>query len=78
MLKGMLRVLDDQQMDRLHEGVLNVLATTGLHIRGDFLLRALADARCRVDFDAQRAWFKPDLVERQIAASRREVSRIVK
>jgi len=70
MLKGMLRVLDDQQMDRLHEGVLNVLATTGLHIRGDFLLRALADARCRVDFDAQRAWFKPDLVERQIAAQR--------
>lgn len=44
MLKGMRRALDDRQMDRLHEGVLNVLARTGPQVRGDFLLRALADA----------------------------------
>ena len=38
--------------------------------RGEFLLRALADAGCRVDFAAKRAWFKPEIVERQIAAQR--------
>jgi len=70
MLKGMLRVLDEEQMDRLHEGILGVLERTGLQIRGDFLLRALAEAGCRVDFDAQRAWFRPDLVEKQLAAQR--------
>lgn len=70
MLKGMLRALSDEQMARLHEGALQVLEATGLHIRGRFLLQALADAGCRVDFAAQRAWFKPDLVEKQIAAQR--------
>ena len=42
----------------------------GLLIRGEFLLRALADAGCRVDFKKQRAWFRPDLVERQVEAQR--------
>ena len=70
MLQGLLRVLDDEQMDRLHAGALRVLERTGLQIQGDFLLSALADAGCKVDFDNQRAWFKPDLVERQIEAQR--------
>ena len=70
MLKGLLRVLDDGEMERLHEGALNVLENTGLHIRGEFLLTALADAGCKVDFEKQRAWFRPDLVERQIAGQR--------
>ena len=68
MLKGTLAVIDTQEMERLHEAVLNVLEKTGLRIEGDFLLAALADAGCRVDFDSHRAWFKPELVERQIAA----------
>ena len=33
-------------------------------------IEALADAGCKVDFEKQRAWFKPDLVERQIEAQR--------
>ncbi len=70
MLKGLLRVLDESQMDRIHEAALRVLEKTGLVIRGDFLLRALADAGCRVDFESQRAWFKPDLVETQIEGQR--------
>lgn len=70
MLQGFLRVLDDEQIDRLHEGALRVLERTGLQIQGEFLLQALADAGCRVDFAAHRAWFPPELVERQIAAQR--------
>ena len=70
MLKGFLRVLEPEQMERLHRGTLEVLERTGLRIQGEFLLRALADAGCRVDFAARRAWFQPELVERQIAAQR--------
>jgi trimethylamine--corrinoid protein Co-methyltransferase len=47
-----------------------VLERTGLLIRGEFLLRALADAGCKVDFAKQRAWFTPDVVERQIGAQK--------
>ncbi len=70
MLKGLLRVIDPKQMEKLHRGTLEVLERTGLRIQGEFLLRALADAGCRVDFASRRAWFKPELVERQIAAQR--------
>lgn len=76
MLDGLLRVLDRPQMDRLHAGVLRVLERTGLQIQGEFLLRALADAGCKVDFAAHRAWFQPDLVERQIAAQRDRYSMV--
>lgn len=70
MLKGLLRVLESDQMERLHRGALQVLERTGLQIQGEFLLRALADAGCRVDLAARRAWFAPELVERQLAAQR--------
>ena len=70
MLKGLLKVLEPGQMERLHRAVLEVLERTGLQIQGEFLLRALADDGCRVDFAARRAWFKPDLVQRQIDAQR--------
>ncbi len=70
MLKGLLRAIDPAQTEKLHQGTLQVLERTGLRIQGEFLLRALADAGCRVDFAARRAWFQPDLVERQVAAQR--------
>jgi trimethylamine--corrinoid protein Co-methyltransferase len=70
MINGRLRVLNAEEMDRLHDGALRILERTGLQIQGEFLLRALADAGCRVDFAARRAWFAPELVERQIAAQR--------
>jgi trimethylamine--corrinoid protein Co-methyltransferase len=70
MLKGFLRAIEPDQMERLHRATLEVLERTGLQIQGEFLLRALADAGCRVDFAARRAWFEPDLVERQVEAQR--------
>lgn len=70
MLKGLLRVIDDTQMEQVHTSALEVLQNTGMIIRGRFLLKALADAGCRVDFRRERAWFIPDLVERQIEAQR--------
>jgi len=70
MLKGLLKALDNEGMERLHRGALDVLERTGLQIQGEFLLQALADAGCRVDFAAHRAWLRPDLVEQQVAAQR--------
>jgi trimethylamine--corrinoid protein Co-methyltransferase len=70
MLKGLLRVLDDEAMGRIHAAALRVLETTGLQIHGPFLLEALADAGCRVDRAQRRAWLDPDLVERQVEAQR--------
>jgi trimethylamine--corrinoid protein Co-methyltransferase len=70
MIKGLIRVVDDEGMNRIHQAALQVLETTGLIIRGRFLLEALADVGCRVDFEQQRAWFRPDLVVRQIEAQR--------
>ena len=66
MLKGILKVLDTKQMELLHDSALDVLEKTGLQIQGRFLLEALADAGCRVDFEQHRAWLKPELVEKQI------------
>jgi len=70
MLRGLLRPIDRHDMDRLHEGVLRVLEQTGLQIQGEFLLRALAQSGCKVSFPERRAWLRPELVERQIAAQR--------
>ena len=70
MLKGYLKVIDKEQMDKLHGGILEVLQRTGLQIQGRFLLEALADAGCKVDFANHRVWFKPELVEKQIASQR--------
>lgn len=68
MLKKIIKVIDENQMARVHASALKVLEKTGLQIKGKFLLKACADAGCRVDFDNQRVWFKPDLIEKQIKA----------
>jgi trimethylamine--corrinoid protein Co-methyltransferase len=70
MLRGRLQALSAEDLDRLHAGALRILERTGLQIQGQFLLRALAEAGCKVDFAAHRAWFPPELVERQVAAQR--------
>ncbi len=70
MLRGFQRTLDVQQIETLHQAALRILERMGLQIQGRFLLEALADAGCRVDFDAHRAWFRPELVEEQVAAQR--------
>ena len=66
MLKGIIRVLDNDDLNLLHLSILEVLEKTGLKIDGIFLLEALSDAGCRVDFKNKRAWFKPEIVEEQI------------
>ena len=52
MLKGILKVIDKEQMDRLHEGILNVLENTGLQIRSNILSPTQ-------EHDAQSAYTQP-------------------
>ncbi|MBM3709765.1 MAG: hypothetical protein FJW61_05025 [Actinobacteria bacterium] len=66
MLKGIIKVLSNSDLDVLHNSVLDVLEKTGLKIDGLFLLKALQEAGCRVDFKKKQAWFKPEIVEKQI------------
>ncbi len=70
MLKGLLKTISADQMEKIHQAVLHVLEKTGMQIQGKFLLEALADAGCRVDFDKHRVWFNPDLIERQVGAQK--------
>lgn len=65
-----LKTLDAEGIERIHNGALRVLEKTGLRIQGEFLLRALADAGCRIDFEKCRAQIPAELVERQIGAQR--------
>jgi len=66
MLKGMIKVLSQGDMEKLHNAALTVLQNTGLKIQGKFLLDALRDHGCKVDDKEMRAWFDPALVEKQI------------
>ena len=65
MLQGLLRTISTNQMEQIHHAVLHVLEITGLQIRGRFLLGALADAGCRVDFDKHRAWLNAVYIWRE-------------
>jgi len=76
MLQGRLKAIGADQMEQIHAAVLQVLEKTGMQIRGRFLLEALAAAGCRVDFDKHRVWFKPDLVEGQIAAQKQRYQKV--
>ena len=70
MLTGMIKVLSAGDMDKLHDAALTVLQNAGLRIHGRFLLEALREHGCKVDFDDMRAWFDPALVEKQIAGQK--------
>ena len=68
MLQGILRVADEKKLDMLHEGVLHILANTGIKVHSEFLLSELAERGCAVDFEESSVKFSPDIVEKQIAA----------
>jgi len=77
MLKGLLKVINEEQMDFIHEKVLQVLEETGMKIHSKIFLGALADAGCTVDFKEQKVNFKPEVVEKQIG-QQKEKYRLVR
>jgi trimethylamine:corrinoid methyltransferase-like protein len=64
----MLKVADEKKLDKLHEGVLDVLKNTGIKLYSDYLLRELQNRGCDVDLEEGVVRLSPDIVERQIKA----------
>ena len=58
-----LKVLTDEQVEKIHRGILAVLSETGLRIEHERALKLLRDNGARVDFDSRRVMIPPILVE---------------
>jgi trimethylamine--corrinoid protein Co-methyltransferase len=58
-----LALLTPEEVESIHRGALYTLATTGMHLEHDRVLRLLADHGCRVDRETRLAQFPPGLVE---------------
>lgn len=63
----MYRILRDQDVELLGQGVLRILETVGLHVENRELLQALQSAGAKVDFDGQCARFPQSLTEAFVA-----------
>ncbi len=73
-VSGLVRVLDQTEMELLHRSALRVLAEVGMRIEHETALEALQAAGCRVDFDRQVVWFPPEVVEQAVARLRQGFS----
>jgi trimethylamine--corrinoid protein Co-methyltransferase len=57
------KVLSENQLQKIHQATLQVLSETGAIILEASCLKRLADEGAKVDFDQQKAYFPPELVE---------------
>ncbi len=62
------QVLSDKQVQIIHAHTLDILQNTGMVIQHRKALEHLAEAGAKVDFSAQRAFFKPGVVEQALTA----------
>ena len=69
-VSGLVRVLDQGEMELLHRSALRVLAEVGMRIEHETALEALRAAGCRVDMDRMVVWFPPEVVEQALARLR--------
>jgi trimethylamine--corrinoid protein Co-methyltransferase len=58
-----LKLLDDEALEQIHQGMLRVLWTTGVHMEHRGALEILERAGCKVDYDTWRVRYPPGLVE---------------
>jgi|GEM_PF-653911 len=73
-IESPLRMLDGQACERLHGLSLAALERTGVRYPSRRALHLLAEAGCRVNYDALTAWIPPALVERCLASTPRKVA----
>jgi len=62
-----LKILTEEQLDEIHRSALRVLEETGIRLEHEEALKLLKKSGCKVDFDINRAWFPPWLVEECLA-----------
>jgi trimethylamine--corrinoid protein Co-methyltransferase len=63
------KVLDDEQIRRVHFAVLEVLEEVGVVVDSEPALRLLADHGCRVDFPARRVRVPEHILRRALASA---------
>ena len=61
-----LEILNEEQLEQIHQGMLRVLWTTGVHMEHRGALETLERNGCMVDYDDWRVRFPPGLVEESI------------
>jgi trimethylamine---corrinoid protein Co-methyltransferase len=60
-------LLSSADIERIHDGALEILARMGMQIQNRQLLQLLADRGAQVDYDTERVTFPKDFVKRFIA-----------
>ena len=57
-----LRILDDREIEKIHQHSLHLLSEVGMHVDLKKMRERLADSGCSVDENKKRVRFKPDFV----------------
>ena len=65
-------VLEPEQIRRIDQASHEILRRTGVHLPHEEMLRRFADAGASVDFDGQRVYIPPDLVQRCLELAGKE------
>jgi len=61
-----LELVNEEQIEAIHQGTLNVLQETGVTIENDRALKVFKEAGCKVNFESKRVKFPPELVEESL------------
>lgn len=62
-------ILTQDELERVHQATLQVLANTGVNVRSDHVLKRLADGGATVDFEKSLARFPASMVEAALEAA---------
>ena len=69
-VSGLINLLTNEEMQRIHEGALHLLENTGLRVDSAELLATLDAAGCRVDHNHRRVRISDVIVEQSVARMR--------
>ena len=61
-----IKVLEDAQLDKIHDCSLKLLKEPGMKIINEKMLNALKLKGAKVDFNCKTVRFKPDIIEETI------------
>ncbi|MGQ9555177.1 MAG: trimethylamine methyltransferase family protein [Anaerolineae bacterium] len=71
LIPGTAKVLSDAEVKAIHRGALRILAEVGMCIENEDILRHLEGYVGQVDYARQRVFYKPEIVERFLADTKK-------
>lgn len=69
-----LSILSDEDLTRIHEASLNVLARTGVYVHGEKVLKLFAGSDAEVDYERRIVRIPKQLVEESLASTPQKIS----